>query len=38
MSITIEGIYRNGKVELSETPSDMCEDTPVIVIFRPPMR
>ena len=32
---TIEGIYRNGKVELSETPSDMCEGTPVIVTFLP---
>ena len=35
MSITIEGIYRNGKVELSKTPYDMCEGTPVIVIFLP---
>ena len=33
--ITIEGIYRAGKVELSETPSDMCEGTPVIVTFLP---
>ncbi len=32
---TIEGIYRDGKVELSETPSDMCEGTPVIVTFLP---
>ncbi len=33
MSITIEGIYRDGKVELSETPSDMCEGMSVIVTF-----
>ena len=32
---TIEGIYRDGKVELSETPSDVCEGTPVIVTFLP---
>ena len=32
---TIEGIYRNGKVELSETPSDMCEGMPVVVTFLP---
>ncbi len=32
---TIEGIYRDAKVELSETPSDMCEGTPVIVTFLP---
>ena len=35
MSTTIEGIYRYGKVELSEIPSDMCKDTPVIVTFLP---
>lgn len=35
MSTTIEGIHRDGKVELSETPSDMCEGTPVIVTFLP---
>ena len=23
--MTIEGIYRNGEVELSETPNDACE-------------
>ena len=33
MSTTIEGIYRDGKVELSETPSDMCEGMSVIVTF-----
>ena len=35
MATTIEGIYRDGKVELSETPSDMCEGPPVIVTFLP---
>ena len=25
MSTTIEGVYRNGKIELSETPSDVCK-------------
>ena len=32
MLTTIEGMYR-GKIELSETPRDVCEDTPVIVTF-----
>ena len=36
MSTTIEGIYRNGKIELSETPSDVCEGTRAIVAFIPP--
>ena len=36
MSTTIEGIYRNGKIELSETPNDMCEGTRVVVTFLPP--
>ena len=35
MPTTIEGIYRNGKIELSETPSDVCEGTRVIVAFFP---
>ena len=33
MLTTIEGMYRGGKIELSETPRDVCEDTPVIVTF-----
>ena len=33
---TIEGIYRNGKIELSETPSDVCEGARIIVAFLPP--
>ncbi len=36
MSTTIEGVYRNGKIELSETPSDVCEGTRVIVTFLSP--
>ena len=35
MSTTIEGIYRNGKIELSETPSDVCEGTRVVVTILP---
>ena len=33
MSTTIQGVYRDGKIELSATPSDVSEDTPVIVTF-----
>ena len=36
MSTTIEGIYRDGKIELSETPSDVCEGTRVVVTFLSP--
>ena len=36
MSTTIEGIYRNGKIELSETPHDVCEGTRVVVTFLTP--
>ncbi len=35
MLTTIEGMYRGGKVELSETPRGVGEDTPVIVTFLP---
>ena len=31
MSTTIEGVYRDGKIELSETPRDVCEGTRVVV-------
>ncbi len=34
-STTIAGIYHNGKIELSKTPHDMSDDTPVIVAFQP---
>ena len=30
---TIEGIYRDGRIELSELPSNVPEDTRVIVTF-----
>ena len=33
MSKTIEGIYRNRKIELLETPNDVCESTRVVVTF-----
>lgn len=36
MSIAIEGTYHNGKIELSETPNDVCEGTRVIVTFLSP--
>ena len=29
----IEGVYRNGKVELTEVPKDVSGETPVIVTF-----
>lgn len=30
---SIEGVYRNGKIELTEAPGDVREETPVIVTF-----
>ena len=36
MSKTIEGIYSNGKIELSETPSEVCEGARVFVTFPSP--
>jgi len=30
---TIEGVYRNGKVEFAEVPSDVCDETRVLVTF-----
>jgi hypothetical protein len=30
---SIEGIYRSGKIELAEIPSNVSDETPVIVIF-----
>ena len=35
MLTTIEGVYRNGKIEFSNTPRDVCDGTPVIVTFLP---
>jgi len=31
--LTIRGVYRDGKVELSERPRDVSEETPVMVTF-----
>ncbi len=33
MLTTVHGIYRNGKIELVEKPTDIPEDAPVIVTF-----
>ena len=30
---TIEGVYRDGRIELSTMPHDVSDDTPVIVTF-----
>ena len=36
MSTTVEGVYQNGKIELSETLSDVCDGARVFVTFLPP--
>lgn len=33
MLTTVEGVFRDGKIELNEIPLDVSEDTPVIVTF-----
>lgn len=33
---TIEGIYRHGRIELTEEPSDVREETRVLVTFLEP--
>lgn len=33
---SIEGVYRNGKIELIETPSEVRDETRVIVTFLEP--
>ncbi|MEN6332925.1 MAG: hypothetical protein ABFE01_01620, partial [Phycisphaerales bacterium] len=33
MPKSVEGVYRNGKVELTGLPADVHDDTPVIVTF-----
>ena len=33
MLTTIEGVYRDGKIEFSQIPHDVCDGTPVIVTF-----
>lgn len=35
MLATVEGVYRNGKIELAETPDNLSEGTLVIVTFMP---
>jgi hypothetical protein len=30
---SVEGVYRDGKIELTELPGDVCDETRVIVIF-----
>ena len=35
MLTTIEGVYREGRVELSEIPANVDDDTRVIVTFLP---
>jgi hypothetical protein len=32
---TIQGIYRNGKVELAETPQDITESQVFVTFFKP---
>ena len=33
MFASIEGVYRDGRIELAEVPTAIAEDTPVIVTF-----
>ena len=35
MLTSIQGVYRDGKIELNETPPDAAENAPVIVTFLP---
>lgn len=35
MITSVAGVYRNGRIELSETPGDVREESPVIVTFLP---
>ncbi len=36
MLASVEGIYRDGKIELTEVPIAVAEETPVIVTFLTP--
>ena len=38
MLVSVEGVYRDGKVELADPPGDLRDDTPVIVTFLEPGR
>ena len=33
MFASVEGVYRDGRIELTEVPAEIAEDTPVIVTF-----
>ena len=33
---TLEGVYRNGKVEPTDVPKDVCDETRVLVTFLEP--
>jgi hypothetical protein len=33
MLATVEGVYRNGKIEVTEAPQGLSENAPVIVTF-----
>ena len=33
MFVAVQGVYRDGKIELKDTPQGIAEDTPVIVTF-----
>jgi len=35
---SIEGIYRNGRIELVQVPADVCDETRIIVTFLEPSR
>jgi hypothetical protein len=35
MLVSVEGVYRNGKVELSDSPDNVPDETRVIVTFLP---
>jgi hypothetical protein len=35
---SVEGIYRNGKIELAEVPGDVRDESRVIVTFLDPVR
>jgi hypothetical protein len=35
MQTTVEGVYRNGRIELDDLPGDIPDETRVIVTFMP---
>ena len=38
MLTSVEGVYRNGKIELAEVPDTIIEEAQVIVTFMPPAK